>query len=298
MASVKEMRAAAKARGVKGYYKMNKSQLMAVVGGGTNTKSGATGNKRAQGIAKKSGAAVSFGADKLAAKYGVDKKTLVSGTRKALRKAEKANGAPLTPQQKRKVAAQHLSGATKIDRNTSGMMRKMKRESPQSYNRTALSVANLKSGSGARKKGVSMLMDIEKGTGKRSRSKAAREEMTESPAERKREGTGAKRRKAEISEMDGRSKSSKQVKRNLAKTKMMRQLAESTGVGGGPKSRINARFTKNSSARLGNLLASSRSAPGNASSIKNSRKLSREMGLPDQMRMAAKPKRGGRKAKK
>lgn len=243
MASVKEMRAAAKQRGVKGYYKMNKTQLMAVVGGGSNTKSGATGNKRAQGIAKKSGAAVSFGADKLAAKYGVDKKTLVSGTRKALKKAEKANGGPLTPQQKRKVAAGHLSGATKVDRTITGNSKKL--------DRAVIAKASS------------------------SKSNPMR------------------------GEMDGRSKSSKQVKKNLAKTKMMREMVDATGESGlRAKSRTNARFTKNTSARIGSLFASSRSAPGAKATIKDSRKLSREMGLPDQLRQTAKPKRGGRKSKK
>jgi hypothetical protein len=222
MASVKDLRAAAKQRGVKGYYKMNKAQLMAVVGGGTNTKSGATGNRRAQATARKSGAAVSFGADKLAAKYGVDKKTLVSGTRSALRKAEKANGAPLTPQQKRKVAAQHLSSATKIDRTTSGTLRKMKRETPKAYNRTALGIANLKSGSGARKKGVSMIMDVEKGAGKRSSNqksefKAPVQQLISGKKKTDRIDANVEAIKRKSNpmrgEMDGRSKSSKQVKR-------------------------------------------------------------------------------------
>jgi hypothetical protein len=118
VASVKEMRAAARARGVKGYYKMNKTQLMQATGMGAERKA-PKGDKRAQGIAKKSGAAVSFGAGKLASKYGVSKEALVKDARKALKQAQKAKGGALTPQEKRKAVAQSLSSATKGPRDTS-----------------------------------------------------------------------------------------------------------------------------------------------------------------------------------
>lgn len=121
------MRAAAKARGVKGYYKMNKSQLMQATGMGADRKA-PKGDKRAQSTARKSGAALSFGAGKLASKYNVRKEDLVKDAQKALRKAQKAKGSALTPQEKRKAVATSLRKSTSTDREMVSMVKKSKRD--------------------------------------------------------------------------------------------------------------------------------------------------------------------------
>jgi hypothetical protein len=161
VATVKEMRATAKARGVKAYYKMNKSQLERAIGATGSSKRSAPGNKRAQATARKSGAATSFGAEKLAAKYGVEKQDLVKGAKKALRQAEKAKGGKLTPQEKRKAVAASLSAQTKIDRSTAGMIRSMKRNAPDAYEGTTRAFADMPF-SKVRKKATVMLSAIEK----------------------------------------------------------------------------------------------------------------------------------------
>jgi hypothetical protein len=276
VATVKEMRATAKARGVKAYYKMNKSQLERAIGATDTSKRSAPGNKRAQATARKSGAATSFGAEKLAAKYGVEKQDLVKGAKKALRQAEKAKGGKLTPQEKRKAVAASLSAQTKIDRSTAGMIRSMKRNDPDAYEKSAQAFADMPFRK-VRKKAAVMFSAIEKKAKGKSKKTT---QPTAVPTSR----PPSKRNRIADEMMEERMTNGKTPRYRDMESKL-------SSMSSFPSRRLKARIKRTTETRLGDRLASARQKEGNpALTIKDARRSSRQIGLSDGQSIISKPK--------
>jgi len=269
------MRAAAKQRGIPKYYTMNKAQLMQATGMSDSKKSAPRGDKRAQATARKSGVAVSFGADKLAAKYGVKKEDLVKGARKALKQAEKAKGGALTPQEKRKAVAGSLSGATSVERMGVGMIKKSKRDG--TYGDLSREMAGLPKRKSKSKGGLTSIDGGKKTKGDRSPFAKPVMDLMDVKAKTDRMGADA----AKIQK-----KQATKVRKNLKKTKQMTESGETKS----PK-RLNARIKRTTETRLGDRLASSRQKEGNLTmTIKDARKWSRKSGLGDGQSIISKPK--------
>jgi len=119
MATVKELRAQAKARKIPKYYKLSKPQLMSALG--VTSK----GDDRARSTAKQHGIAKTYAADKLSSKLGGSdeakrvaiKQRIVKSVSKELKAHAKKIGRKLTIEEKRSVAVKALSKEVKAIRS-------------------------------------------------------------------------------------------------------------------------------------------------------------------------------------
>ena len=124
MATVKELRAQAKARKIPKYYRLSKPQLMSALGV-TNQSARPLGDARARSTAKQHGIAKTYAADKLSSKLGGSdeakkvaiKQRIVKSVSKELKAHEKKIGRKLTIEEKRSVAVKALSKEVKAIRS-------------------------------------------------------------------------------------------------------------------------------------------------------------------------------------
>jgi len=119
MATVRELRAQAKARKIPKYYRLSKPQLMSALG--VTSK----GDDRARSTAKQHGIAKTYAADKLSSKLGGSdeakrvaiKQRIVKSVSKELKAHAKKIGRKLTIEEKRSVAVKALSKEVKAIRS-------------------------------------------------------------------------------------------------------------------------------------------------------------------------------------
>jgi len=142
MATVKELRAQAKARKIPRYYSLSKSQLMYSLG--INGKSAQRlGDARARSTAKKHGIARSFAAEKIGEKLGdgdetkkaAIKKRIVKSVSKELKAHAKKIGRELTIEEKRTVAVKALASEVRAIR--SGVPEQKQRRKPVAERKAA-----------------------------------------------------------------------------------------------------------------------------------------------------------------
>jgi len=142
MATVKELRAQAKARKIPRYYSLSKSQLMYSLG--INGKSAQRlGDARARSIAKQHGIAKTYAADKLSSKLGGSdeakkvaiKQRIVKSVSKELKAHAKKIGRKLTIEEKRSVAVKALASEVRAIR--SGVPEQKQRRKPVAERKAA-----------------------------------------------------------------------------------------------------------------------------------------------------------------
>lgn len=115
MATVKELRAQAKARKIPKYYKLSKPQLMSALGV-SNQTARPLGDSRARATAKQHGIAKTYAADKLSSKLGGSdeakrvaiKQRIVKSVSKELKAHAKKIGRKLTIEEKRSAAVKAI----------------------------------------------------------------------------------------------------------------------------------------------------------------------------------------------
>ena len=137
MATVKELRAQAKARKIPKYYRLSKPQLMSALG--VTSK----GDDRARSTAKQHGIAKTYAADKLSSKLGGSdeakrvaiKQRIVKSVSKELKAHAKKIGRELTIEEKRSVAVKALASEVRAIR--SGVPEQKQRRKPVAERKAA-----------------------------------------------------------------------------------------------------------------------------------------------------------------